>query len=345
MGSGKLIIILYEERRPLNLSEHFNSLVSLVTGNLWIFVISLSLGIITIGYDLWSSFHESQKTIKSSIAVKELIPLEMGALLSPKKIGGKKALLAEIFNLAENGKLKLNGKVDKAKNLSKEYDFEVSIIEENDLTFIQQKIIEGLKEHKSLKDFLNDEQLCNNIGSLLSTDLNNQEIFSRANIQIRKRLVIFSFLFFFIPAFLMGTYGLIQYNPVLMGITTFLLIVGFGRIIKIPTVPLLSKEGQDLKFRVKEFIKKQRTGFKDRLKLKPDRAGDAFFEKLPYIILDCSNGKLKLKRYTKKVKKIDDLKIPDWLRLDDSDFEIDEDDDKYKKEAVKVIYRVIKDNI
>ncbi len=281
--------------------------------NSYIFI-SILLAVITIGYDILSSLNENRKIVKSSIKVKELLPIQLGAVLLPKKGGGKKAIIAEIIEMAVKGKFKFT--VQHNSSLDKN-DLYIKIINKNGLSEIQQKIINKLEKDNSLRMFLKDDGFFQKISREIVRDLSDKEIFSRANIQIRKRLVIFGILFFFIPAFFLGLYGLWTGGPIVIAITIFLTITGLGRLIKIPVIPYLSKEGKDLESKVENFINEKKVNFETGLKVHDEIDSD-FYEDFPYIVLHPKIKKTKLKKYRKSLMKKNNLLLPGWFELEDS---------------------------
>ena len=261
------------------------------------------------------SIHDKKTNKLTSVNINDFSLVQLGCVVYQKKIKRRKAILAEIFRMAKNGKIKFVSKISNGL-LKKKADISVNIVSEKNLTSEQKIIIKGLKKHKSLKSFFKDNSLYEKIIKDTEKILKKEELISEANIQIRKRIVIFSFVFFFIPAVLIGSYGIIKSRPVAYGFTLFLIIAGLGRLIKTSTIPILSRKGLGLKQKVKLYLEKKKMELEEEIKNNQSQSVNWFFENLPYLILHKKFNKKLIKKYKNKLKKSNEFNIPGWLELD-----------------------------
>ncbi|MFW5976555.1 MAG: DUF2207 family protein [Bacillota bacterium] len=281
-------------------------------------IIGIILGILIVIYDISGSIHDKKVKNLSSININNFSLLQLGSVLYKNKVTRKKAILAEIFHMAKQGKIKFISKLEEGITGIKSSPVKTEIISEEELSQEQKVIVNGLKEKKFLKDFFKDKRIYNQINKRIDKNLKENDLLSLANIQIRKRIVIFSIIFFFVPAIIFGSYAIMRSRPIFFGLTVLLLISGTGRLIKIVTIPVLSKKGLKLKQKTNIYLDKKVQRLKRKTKKEPEVAVKDFFEELPLLILHNKFNKILIKKIKKRFEKVKRVNIPEWLELDDS---------------------------
>ena len=310
VSKGSSIVKFHQESLKPNqsyfLKLSFDEIIEMGESNqtvyLWSILIGIILGIIVLIYDIMGSFQDKKKREPGSLSISDLSLTEIGGILYRNQSQRKKALLSEVFSLARSGTIKLISKVEKGWFGSKKATVKVKIIAEDNLSEIQQMIIKGLKKHDTLKKFFQDNKISGKVSKEISNKLKRKDIISQANLQIRKRIGIFSVIFFFIPALITGIFALIKSLPILIGFTVFLIVVGIGRLIKIATIPALTKQGLSLEHELNEYLDQKKKELEDEIESDPAQGLAMFFEELPYIILHSDFKKRDLKQYKKEFK-------------------------------------------
>ncbi|MFW5998955.1 MAG: DUF2207 family protein [Bacillota bacterium] len=278
----------------------------------------LVLGILVVIYDIKGSINDKKIDNPVAVDIENYSLLQLGSVLYQNKITRKKVVLAEIFDMAKKGKIKFISKIDEGLLGIKNTEIVTEIISEHNLSEEQKEIMKGLKKYTSFKEFFKDNKLYDKIFAVVENKLRENELISRANVQIRKRIIIFSIIFFYIPAVIFGSIAIMNYRPLLYGIMLFFLVVGTGRLVKITTIPVLSKKGLSLKKRTDIYLEEKKQELENEIEKNPDTAAACFFENLPLLILHKKFNKPFMKKFKKKLKAINEFNVPEWLELDTS---------------------------
>ena len=258
---------------------------------------------------------------KGNYSVDELLLYEKAALYS-NITDTRKGVNAQIFSLAQRGKIKLVSSIKKGVFAARKAEISVEILNTDGLDDIEKSIINNLKKHKTLKKFFEDYRWFSRVDKDIKNELRKKGFISPEREEMRKNIYISSLLLLF-PSLGLFIIGGALSKPPLTGAATALLIIAFGRLIKGLLTDIMTAEALYLKKEAeKEIEEKKRT--LDRLVKNRDgtAALSYFFSWIGYIILHRYFGSAVLGTYKKAFKRAEKAELPEWLGMDTSELGI-----------------------
>ncbi|MGM0411210.1 MAG: DUF2207 domain-containing protein [Bacillota bacterium] len=290
------------------------------------------LGILFIIFTVVREYYNRPEPQKTNIKPSELSCIELANISYPKTSEKRKGLVSEIFTLAQKGKIKLISKLDSGLFGSKKAEIKVEILSEEDLSQLEEELINSLKKEDDLKEFLQKSKLSKNIMEIARENLKDLDLFNNKAGRTRITDVYIGVL-----TSILGVAGLIlapfSGYPSISGISIFLVLLGIGRFIKSALVPMLSATGLGLQKEVEKVLDEKKDEFEKALDEDANKAIELFFSELNYLILHKKFRQNKFKKYKKKLKNADEFEKPEWIEFDMS--ELDKTIDAL--EAVEII--------
>ncbi len=291
---------------------------SIINLYFWPVLIGIIAGILVLIYDLSGAFANKREPSPVPIKAEGLSLLQMGTIIYSDSNKNKKTAAAQILQLARKGKIKLTGKIKEGLLGLKISKIKAFIVNSKGLPEEQKLLLEGLRKQPQLKKFFKEECILGQVIKGIEVYLKGKKYVSAANIQIKKRMALSS-LIFYIPGAILLFFGIVRTNQVFVGMAVFLLIIGSGRLIKRTTVPVLSNTGFYLKNEIEEILDKKKENLETTIKTDPVEGFNLFLEELPFIILHPDFKRGTFRKYKKELKKVEEIRVPEWLQLEDED--------------------------
>lgn len=253
---------------------------------------------------------------KGKYSSSDLLIYEKALLLN--RYDTKNSIVAQLYELAKKGKIKLHSSLKKSTFWGKQAEITVEILDREGISRVEEEILNKLEKDNTLEKFFRDYRWFSGMDNELKSYLEERAFISKPALYRRKRTAYSSFLFM-LPATAILIAGVIYSENILISLAIALYIISLGRLIKAGTLNIFTPEALYLKDEIQAEIEKKKEKLESLIKAGANNeALDYFFQEIEYIILQKYFNAAILEGYKKAFRKADEVKTPAWLELDAS---------------------------